>query len=56
MNIDHFINVLFWERSIKMNELFNYYEISILVMRRVSSPTHCQFHALSDVDSDISDV
>ena len=50
MNIDHFINVLFLATSIKMNELFNYHKIRILVIRKVSSPTRCQFHPLSHPD------
>ena len=33
-----------------MNELFDYYEIRILAIRKLSSPTHCHFHPVSDSD------
>ena len=39
-----------------MNELFDYYEIGILMISKVSSPARCQFHPLSDAEGDISHV
>ena len=36
-----------------MNELFDYDEIRIRVMRSVFSPTRCQFHPLYDNQGDI---